>query len=75
VSDHSPTTLTLKTEKQSQHQRRAGQFIWATNVLDAESLSPTQTLQEYKAQQSTERGLRFLKAPLFFASSVFLKSA
>ena len=29
---------------------------------------------EYKAQQSTERGFRFLKDPLFFTSSVFLKS-
>jgi transposase len=27
-----------------------------------------------KAQQSTERGFRFLKDPLFFTSSVFLKT-
>jgi len=31
-------------------------------------------LYEYKAQQSTERGFRFLKDPLFFTSSVFLNS-
>ncbi len=31
-------------------------------------------LREYKAQQSTEHGFRFLKDPLFFTSSVFLKS-
>ncbi|MCC5601476.1 IS1634 family transposase [Nostoc sp. CHAB 5714] len=31
-------------------------------------------LSEYKAQQSTERGFRFLKDPLFFTSSVFLNS-
>ncbi len=31
-------------------------------------------LGEYKAQQSTERGFRFLKDPLFFTSSVFLNS-
>jgi transposase len=31
-------------------------------------------LREYKAQQSTERGFRFLKDPLFFTSSVFLNS-
>ncbi|MBP5977128.1 hypothetical protein HW132_31495 [Brasilonema sp. CT11] len=30
---------------------------------------------EYKAQQSTERGLGFVKNPLFFTSSVFLNSA
>ena len=32
-------------------------------------------LKEYKAQQTTERGFRFLKDPLFFVSRVFLKSA
>ena len=31
-------------------------------------------MREYKGQQSTERGFRFLKDPLFFASSVFLKN-
>lgn len=54
--------------------RRAGRFILATNVLDADALSDEDMLREYKAQQSTERGFRFLKDPLFFTSSVFLKS-
>ena len=45
--------------------KRAGRFILATNVL---------VLREYKAQQSTERGFRFLKDPLFFTSSVFLNA-
>jgi transposase len=31
-------------------------------------------LKEYKSQQSTERGFRFIKDPLFFVSRVFLKS-
>ncbi|NEP44568.1 MAG: IS1634 family transposase, partial [Okeania sp. SIO2H7] len=31
-------------------------------------------LQEYKAQQSTERGFRFLKDPMFFTDSVFIKT-
>jgi transposase len=31
-------------------------------------------LSEYKGQQPTERGFRFLKDPLFFASSIFLKN-
>ena len=31
-------------------------------------------LSEYKAQQSCERGFRFLKDPLFLADSVFLKT-
>jgi hypothetical protein len=37
-------------------------------------LTDDQILQEYKAQQSTERGFRFLKDPLFFTSSVFLNT-
>lgn len=54
--------------------RRAGRFILATNVLDSAQLRDEDLLVEYKAQQSTERGFRFLKDPLFFTSSVFLKS-
>ncbi len=54
--------------------RRTGRFILATNVLDTQELSDDEMLGEYKAQQSTERGFRFLKDPLFFTSSVFLKS-
>ena len=53
---------------------RCGRFILATNVLDSEKLSADKALREYKAQQGVERGFRFLKDPLFFASSVFLKS-
>jgi len=44
----------------------------ATNVLDIDELTDDDVLREY-AQQSTERGFRFLKDPLFF-SSVFLNS-
>jgi transposase len=56
------------------HQQRAGRFILATNVLASEQLSEQQALEEYKGQQGNERSFRFLKDPLFFASSVFLKS-
>ncbi|NEO01650.1 MAG: IS1634 family transposase, partial [Moorea sp. SIO3I7] len=58
------TAITLETE-------RAGRFILATNVLDASELSDEQVLREYKSQQSTERGFRFLKDPLFFTSTVW----
>ncbi len=54
--------------------RCAGRFILATNVLDIDELTDDDVLGEYKAQQSTERGFRFLKDPLFFTSSVFLNS-
>ncbi len=53
---------------------RCGRFILATNVLDSNQLTPDEALKQYKAQQGVERGFRFLKDPLFFASSVFLKS-
>ncbi|AFZ56319.1 IS1634 family transposase [Anabaena cylindrica] len=52
----------------------AGRFILATNVLDRNELSDEKVLEEYKAQQSNERGFRFLKDPLFFTSSVFVKT-
>ncbi len=55
-------------------QQKAGRFILASNVLDYDQFSNSELLIEYKAQQSTERGFRFLKDPLFFTSSVFLKS-
>jgi transposase len=74
ITYHPDAILALKAEKQAQYHRRAGRFILATNVIDAGGLSPIEALQEYKAQQGTERGFRFLKDPLFFASSVFLKS-
>ncbi|MGV2830672.1 IS1634 family transposase [Myxosarcina sp. GI1(2024)] len=55
-------------------QRRAGRFVLATNVTDEDVLSNDEVLVEYKGQQSSERGLRFLKDPLFFTSSVFLNT-
>lgn len=52
----------------------AGRFVLATNVLDENILSNSEMISEYKAQQSCERGFGFLKDPLFFADSVFLKT-
>ena len=42
--------------------------------MDEQILSDESVLKEYKAQQSTERGFRFLKDPLFFTSSIFLNT-
>lgn len=67
-------TIAEETAAIATETRRAGRFILATNVLESEGLGDDDLLQEYKAQQSTERGFRFLKDPLFFTSSVFLKS-
>jgi transposase len=49
-------------------------FILATNQLDGDALSDEQLLAAYKDQQQVERGFRFLKDPLFMASTLFLKS-
>jgi transposase len=52
-----------------------GKFILATNEMDAQALPAKEMLSHYKEQGvSVERGFRFLKDPLFFAHSLFLKS-
>jgi transposase len=48
-------------------------FLLATNVLEEQKLSAEQVYRTYKAQGGVERGFRFLKDPLFLASSVFVK--
>jgi len=47
-------------------------FILATNANENE-LSSIEILTHYKAQSTVERGFRFLKDPLFFVSSLFIK--
>ncbi len=54
--------------------KNAGRFIVATNVLKSTELSNDKMITEYKAQQSCERGFGFLKDPLFFTDSIFIKS-
>ena len=54
--------------------RTLGRFIIATNQLDASRLPAAAMLENYTDQGiSVERGFRFLKDPLFFANSLFLK--
>lgn len=73
-SYHAQATLRLHQEKVQNAQRQAGRFVLATNQLDGDSWSDVQLLSQYKEQQGVERGFRFLKDPLFLASSVFLKT-
>ena len=55
--------------------KRKGMFVVATNELDTSVLSDRQLLEAYKDQGvSVERGFRFLKDPLFYAESLYLKS-
>ena len=54
---------------------RSGRYILATNIpSEGEELTNDELLAEYKGRQSLERGFRFLKDPLFFTSSVFVKT-
>jgi transposase len=48
-------------------------FIVATNLLDETVLSDAELVRAYKGQSGVERGFRFLKDPLFLASSMYLK--
>ena len=58
---------------ESQRQQKAC-FIIGTNVPESE-LDDWAVFQTYKNQSQVERGFRFLKDPLFFVSSLFLKKA
>jgi transposase len=49
-------------------------FILASNQLDENALSDDEFIKAYKNQQKVERGFRFLKDPMFLASSLYLKS-
>src|SRR5712691_10860966 len=63
----------MKQPQVEQAAQRKACFIVATNVLDSAVLSDQELVTTYKEQGSVERGFRFLKDPLFLASSVFLK--
>ena len=66
-------TLTLSEERLAEEGRRRACFIVGTNILDPAQLSDEELISTYKQQGSVERGFRFLKDPLFLASSVFVK--
>jgi len=57
--------------RQAQRQRKAC-FVLGTNI-EATAVSDDQILPHYKGQGTTERGFRFLKEPMFFTSSLFVK--
>ena len=67
-------TIRLKQDKISSLKSKAGRFVIATNKLDSSSFTADDILGKYKEQQAPERGFAFLKDPLFFADSVFLKT-
>jgi len=60
------------TEAIWRHQQHKGCFVLGTNI-EANELSDEQVIAAYKAQSQVEGGFRFLKDPLFFVSSLFVK--
>ncbi len=75
--DHTVYSL-VPTLEVDQHEvtllvRKKAAFIVATNILDEQRLAHEQVIGTYKEQGGVERGFRFLKDPVFLASSVFVK--
>ena len=62
-----PDREVIETRKQ-----QSACYIIGTNV-EARQLSDAQVIQAYKAQAHAEGGFRFLKDPVFFVSSLFVK--
>lgn len=66
-------TVSVNQDQVAQEAFRKACWIVGTNVLEPTILSDQQLIATYKEQGSPERGFRFLKDPLFLASSVFVK--
>jgi transposase len=64
----------VQTEDETIAQAKQAQacYILGTNI-DASALSDTEVITAYKRQSHVEGGFRFLKDPLFFVSSLFVK--
>ena len=54
-----------------QQQRKAG-FVLGTTMPDT-ALTDAEVVAVYKGHSAVERGFRFLKDPLLFVSSLFIK--
>jgi len=66
-------TVTVHPQRVDEEVSRKACFIVGTNVLDLKALADQELVTIYKEQGGVERGFRFLKDPLFLASSVFVK--
>jgi transposase len=67
---HVMSTLTVDQAEVEAQIKKQASFIVASNVLDEQRLFHEQVYLTYKEQGGVERGFRFLKDPLFLASSV-----
>lgn len=70
---HLHAQVSINQDRVEQEVQRQACFIVGTNRLDPAQLSAEELAATYKDQGGVERGFRFLKDPLFLASSVFLK--
>lgn len=59
-------------ERLTQQQHLKACFVLATSI-DPKQMSDSDVLIVYKEQSQVERGFRFLKDPVFFTSSLFVK--
>jgi len=65
-------TVGVDPEKRLAQQQRKASFVLGTSI-DVEEVADEDLLPSYKGQGTAERGFRFLKEPLFFTSSLFVK--
>ena len=70
---HLEGRMSVNQQRVEQEIQRQACFIVGTNRLDPAQLSAEELAGTYKDQGGVERGFRFLKDPLFLASSVFVK--
>ena len=67
-------TVTINDQNLERIIETKSRFILTTNVLDTDRLTNEQILEAYKSQASSvENGFSFLKDPIFFAESFFVK--
>jgi transposase len=67
------TRLNIDEDAVQRQAKRKACFIVASNVMDSQHIGDEELIGIYKDQGGVERGFRFLKDPLFLASSVFVK--
>jgi len=65
-------SVAVDLEKRRTQTQRKASFVLGTSI-DSEALGDEELLPGYKGQGTAERGFRFLKEPVFFTSSLFVK--
>ena len=65
-------TVAPDTTKVSHKQHQEACYVLGTSIPDSQ-LSDLEVIDGYKGQGAVERGFRFLKSPVFFVSSLYVK--